>query len=122
MYGLQSLCNFLVCAEIRLNSLSDNELSRRSVYKVIARSYSQGSNIEKTKAFGSDEGRDVAKVGKKSDSEWNLELDWFTKTLEPALQMLKRALPAGVFVFCSCCVICFITFFELLSVFGNVFI
>lgn len=81
--------------DFRLNSLSNSELCRRSVYKILARYQSQGSNIEKTKAYGSDEGRDVAKVEKKRDSEWNLELDWFTKTLEPALQMLKRALPAG---------------------------
>ncbi|KAL1832784.1 uncharacterized protein LOC108205316 isoform X1 [Daucus carota subsp. sativus] len=75
--------------------LGNNELSRRSVYNVIARYQSQGSSIEKMKASGSDDGRDVAKVEKKTGSEWNVELDWFSKTLEPALQMLKRALPAG---------------------------
>lgn len=93
---------FFVCTDYRLNSSSKSEVCRRSVYNIIARYQSQGSNLEKTKAFGSDEGRNVAKVEKKTDSEWNLELDWFTKTLEPALQMLKRALPAGLFVFCSC--------------------
>ena len=89
-----------VCADFRLGN---NELSRRSVYNVIARYQSQGSSIEKMKASGSDDGRDVAKVEKKTGSEWNVELDWFSKTLEPALQMLKRALPAGLFMFIFYC-------------------
>lgn len=103
---------FFVSADFRLNSLSNSELCTRSVYNIIARYQSQGSNIEKTKAFGSDEGKNVAKVEKKTDSEWNLELDWFTKTLEPALQMLKRALPAGLFVFCSCYKISSVAHFQ----------
>ena len=32
---------------------------------------------------------------------------WFSKTLEPILEMLKRALPAGFFVFCSCYIVNF---------------
>lgn len=86
---------FVSTIDFRLNLLRKNELSRRSVYNVIARYQSQGSNVEKTGTFGSDKGRDEGELVKKTNSDWNLELDWFNKTLEPALQMLKRALPAG---------------------------
>ncbi|KAF5936716.1 hypothetical protein HYC85_024222 [Camellia sinensis] len=30
-----------------------------------------------------------------SDSKWKLELAWFTKALEPALQLYRRAMPTG---------------------------
>ena len=46
----------------------NNVLSIRSVYNVITQYQSQGSSIERTKAFGSNDGRDVAKVEKKTGS------------------------------------------------------
>ncbi|WOG95135.1 hypothetical protein DCAR_0414437 [Daucus carota subsp. sativus] len=46
-------------------SLANNELFIRSVYNVVTRYQSQGSSIEKMKAFGSIGRRDVAKVEKK---------------------------------------------------------
>ena len=32
------------------------------------------------------------------DSKWKLELAWLTKALEPALQVCRWALPAGLFI------------------------
>ena len=49
----------------QLLGLANNELFIRSVYNVVTRYQSQGSSIEKKKAFGSIGRRDVAKVEKK---------------------------------------------------------
>ncbi|KAL7226445.1 hypothetical protein ACSBR1_021525 [Camellia fascicularis] len=93
---------------------------QRFVYNVLNRYQSQWSNGEKVENNVSKEAKNASqvsvtpKVDKNvnddsqiwkyspnndddlSDSKWKLELAWFTKALEPALQLYRRAMPTGL--------------------------
>ncbi|KAL5701979.1 hypothetical protein ACHQM5_027255 [Ranunculus cassubicifolius] len=98
-----------------MNLLRNQEMYQGFLYSVLTRCRSQWSKADKTEFNnGVGEAKEESGVPKQggkgndwgsgkyssdeedlSDSKWNLELAWLTKTLEPAIQLCRRALPAG---------------------------
>ncbi|GAB4830508.1 hypothetical protein Ancab_020219 [Ancistrocladus abbreviatus] len=98
--------------------LKQRDLYRRFVYSVLNRYESRSSKADKVEPDLLKEGKDATElppgptVGKRTEydsrlskyssdeddlnyNKWKLELAWFTKALEPALQLYRWALPTG---------------------------